>query len=92
MTPEEQKEFLRAVAVYVREEVAKAVQQELADFRFMGSWEQGRSYKRHNSVEHGGSTWICVSDTATRPSTDEPLAWQLCAKRGRDGPRTASHR
>jgi hypothetical protein len=86
MTPEEQKEFLKATGIYIREQVAKAVADELREFRFLGTWQEGHVYKRHNSVQYAGSTWVCMAESTTvRPSTDEPLSWGLCAKRGRDG-------
>ena len=86
MNSDEQAQFLKATAIWIKEQVDKAVEARLAEFKFLGSWVDGRTYKRHNTCALGGSTWICTADATTvRPSTDEPLHWQIVAKRGRDG-------
>jgi hypothetical protein len=99
MTQEEQQNFLNAVSVYVREQVAQQVAEALEkadrERHHKGTWQEGQTYRKHNSVMYGGSSWICVCDSTTlRPSTDEPLVWQLACKHGRDGRdgRAASHR
>jgi hypothetical protein len=86
MNSDEQAQFLKATAIWIREEVDRAVAERLAEFKFLGSWTEGQVYRQHNTCSYGGSTWICVADlTTVRPSTDEPLHWQIVAKRGRDG-------
>lgn len=45
MTPEDQSEFLRAVAIYIREQVDLAVADRMREFRFVGPHEHDRKYQ-----------------------------------------------
>jgi hypothetical protein len=61
----------------------KAGQADLANWKYVGTWTSG-FYRKNNFVISDGSLWICLDDTHTRPG-ENPRAWQLCTKRGRDG-------
>lgn len=49
---------------------------------YRGVWKEGE-YKRGDSVTFGGSQFIAMRDTTSKPETDD--SWKLCVKRGRDG-------
>ena len=43
MTPDEQAQFIKATSIFIKEQVAKAVEERLAEFKFLGSWTRGKS-------------------------------------------------
>ena len=50
---------------------------------YRGIYKQGDKYSRGDTVTWGGSTWIAMRDTDSKPETDD--SWRLSVKRGRDG-------
>lgn len=55
----------------------------LAHVLYRGIYKVGEQYSRGDSVTWGGSTWIAMRDTQSKPETDD--SWKLAVKRGRDG-------
>jgi hypothetical protein len=51
---------------------------------YRGVFSTAETYLRHNSVTHGGSTWIAERDDPGTPAVDG-TGWRLAVKRGRDG-------
>jgi hypothetical protein len=49
---------------------------------YRGVWRQG-DFRKGDCVTYGGSSWIAVRDTASKPEVDD--SWRLSVKRGRDG-------
>lgn len=49
---------------------------------YRGVWKQGE-FRKGDCVTYGGSSWIAVRDTASKPEVDD--SWKLATKRGRDG-------
>lgn len=49
---------------------------------YRGVWRQGE-YVKGDCVTFGGSAFIALRDTGSKPETDD--SWRLCVKRGRDG-------
>jgi len=95
MTPDDQKNLLTSISIFVREEIAKAtaplveritdLQRSLEDFGFVGQYAEGTVYRRGNFVSLGGSMWSCCADATTARPTTECRDWILAVKRGRDG-------
>lgn len=52
------------------------------ELKYAGVWKQGETYAPGSLATHHGSLWHCHEETTTAPPSS---AWQLCAKRGRDG-------
>lgn len=50
---------------------------------YRGVWAEG-AYDEGDTVTHGGSLWHCNADGTTSKPGDEPGAWTLAVKRGRD--------
>ncbi len=50
---------------------------------YQSIWREG-DYLKGDSVTFGGSQWIALKDTATKPDTPNS-DWRLAVKRGRDG-------
>lgn len=97
MNADEQAELIKAVAQFVKERTdplcdrIAQLEQRLADFGYVGEWQEATEYKHGNFCSLGGSMWHAERDTTARPTTEHP-DWRLAVKRGRDGPRTQSHR
>lgn len=51
---------------------------------YRGIWRDGTKAAPGDTFTHGGSIWHCDAPTETRPG-DDPAAWTLACKRGRDG-------
>ena len=47
-------------------------------------WREGMDYKAGDAVTWGGSLWIALEDTDSKPG-DGSHAWRLAVKKGRDG-------
>jgi len=47
-----------------------------------GIFRSGQSYEKSDVVTFGGSQWIALKDTNTKPPSD---AWRLCVSKGKDG-------
>ena len=86
MTELEQQELCRALAVFIQEQVDRAVEQRLKDFAYKGVYENGSRYVRGNFVTKGGSVWACLQSTSQVPG--ESSDWQLAVKHGADGSAT----
>ena len=50
---------------------------------YRGVYKDGETYQRGDETTWGGSTWIAVRETTSKPETDD--SWKLKTKRGRDG-------
>jgi hypothetical protein len=61
----------------------EALEKQAAEFKYVGVWRGGASYRKHNFCTHDGSVWICLSDTEGKPG--QSLQWQLAVRKGRDG-------
>ena len=90
MTPEDQKNLLKSIGLFVAERV-KPLEARIAEmeakqneFRYVGVWAVGK-YHEGNFVTHDGSLWHCNQETERKPGQDS--AWTLCCKRGQDGNR-----
>ena len=55
----------------------------MSEFKFVGQWQEIKTYKAGNFVTTGGQVWHCNSDTNSRPGMDS--TWSLAVKSGRDG-------
>jgi hypothetical protein len=55
----------------------------LAD-TYAGVYEVGQAYERGATCTHGGSLWLAMAPTTTRPG-DEGSHWKLVCKRGANG-------
>lgn len=51
--------------------------------KYRGVWKQGDDYFQGDTVTWGGSSWIAMRHTTSKPETDD--SWRLAVKRGRDG-------
>ncbi len=51
---------------------------------YRGVFKEGETYRSGDIVTWGGSLWHCREETTQKP-LDNAAAWQLAAKRGRDG-------
>jgi hypothetical protein len=65
------------------EKMLREIESQTKAFRYVGTWEAGRTYARGNFATFAGSVWSCKRDTTTRPGDGD--AWQLAVKAGRDG-------
>src|SRR5262245_36862231 len=63
--------------------IAEMVHDATKEFRFIGTWEENKQYKRGNFVSLGGQVYHCNIGTTARPGTDS--SWTLAVKSGRDG-------
>ena len=52
---------------------------------FEGAWQRAATYVRHSGVVHDGSLFVAVVDQTRGDLPGSSNAWQLVAKRGRDG-------
>jgi hypothetical protein len=55
----------------------------MEQFKFVGQWQEHKTYKAGNFVSMGGSIFHANADTDSRPGTD--TSWTLAVKSGRDG-------
>ena len=60
-----------------------ALEQRTANFRYVGTFEDGKQYEAGNFVTDAGSLFHCNAATTSKPGTDS--SWTLAVKRGRDG-------
>jgi hypothetical protein len=93
MTGEQLNESVHELAVETKKHVAAKIaplEERIAalearrSLRYSGICERGQAYGEQEAVTHQGSLWIATRDTVGIPGT-ENSAWQLAAKRGRDG-------
>jgi len=52
---------------------------------YKGTWATDDTYGRGDFTTHDGSLWIARRDCTGRRPGDDPSAWTLVCKRGRDG-------
>jgi hypothetical protein len=83
MNEEDKQELCRALAVFIKEQVDRAIEQRMKEFRFVGAHKPEMKYHTGNFVVKGGSLWHCRADTKMAPG--ETDCWVLVAKRGADG-------
>jgi hypothetical protein len=83
MTEEDRIELMRALSIFVREQVDHAVEKRMKDFAYKGVYENGSRYVRGNFVTKNGSVWACLQNTSQVPG--ESSDWQLAVKHGADG-------
>lgn len=50
-----------------------------------GAWQSGVPYAKNDLVEFGGSTFVCIADTAGSSTPIDVTRWQLFAAKGADG-------
>ncbi len=75
----------RTLAFHFRKgELTKTVALPLPMPHYEGIYQAGRDYGLGDIVTDGGSAWICVAPTQSRPN-ENASAWRLMVKRGRDG-------
>jgi hypothetical protein len=84
LSAEEQASFVRAVAIFVREQVDRAVEERMKEFRFVGAYDEHTKYFAGNFAVRNGSCWYCRA-AETRHVPGESADWVLIAKRGSDG-------
>ena len=72
----------------IRKERARidALEAEAAQRAYCGAWQEGKTYRRHNTVTRNGNLFICLVDE-TRQQPADGRDWQLCVRAGRDAPR-----
>jgi hypothetical protein len=56
---------------------------ERSPFKYLGTYEAGRTYEANNFVTLDGSIWACTARTTARPGAGEPC-WKLAVKAGQD--------
>ena len=66
-----------------RLEVKLAAVEAATELRFVGQWQEHKSYKAGNFASTGGQIWHCNVDSNSRPGSDN--SWTLACKSGRDG-------
>jgi hypothetical protein len=59
------------------------LQAAMSEFKFVGQWQEHKSYKTGNFCSTGGQVWHANADTDSRPGIDS--TWTLAVKSGRDG-------
>lgn len=50
---------------------------------YKGVYEQDETYEPDDMVTFGGSVWVAIAETKSKPQTDD--TWKLAVKKGRDG-------
>jgi hypothetical protein len=94
MTPEDQAVLLKALSLFIREEILKAFEPlrsridalESKGIEYVGTFQRAIGYRRGQCTTFDGSMYVCIADVA--PGGDQPnsgKSWQLCVKRGQDG-------
>jgi hypothetical protein len=56
----------------------------LPTMKYVGIWKDGTGYLPGECVTYGGNIWHCKKGTSAKPK-DDPEAWVLACKKGRDG-------
>ena len=63
--------------------VADLEAQQSKGMQYRGIWRSSESYDRGDWITFRGSAWHCDRSTGQSPA-DDPTAWTLAVKRGRD--------
>ena len=61
-----------------------ALENELSQQKYRGTWQRADDYLKNNFVTSDGSLWACLRDNHGTKPGDDATAWQLCVKNGRD--------
>jgi hypothetical protein len=61
------------------------LEQRPAGVKYAGVWHTGQRYTVDAAVTHRGSLWIARANHLESEPGADPVGWQLCCKRGRDG-------
>ena len=97
MDVEDQKDLLRTVGKFVRDEIKKAVEPlmarivELEARKYCGVHQRALAYKCGSQVTYGGDLWVCIQDAQPNESPGQSAKWQLAAKAS-DRPRQPTPR
>lgn len=78
--------FVAAAAARLTKRI-EALEQRLEQRSYQGIWAEGRKYLKENSVTWGGSVWIALADTTSKPAAPGNTDWRLAVKRGGGGSR-----
>lgn len=88
LTEEDQANLLRAIGVFVRTAIADAlgpIERRLTliesnGLRWVGTWQRGCVYERHDICLHDNAMWIALTkiDPLTQPGKSQE--WQLVTK------------
>ena len=62
----------------------RALEDRPVGVKYTGTYETGHTYSLHEASTHKGSLWICKVPRTTSEPGDDPSAWTLAVKRGRD--------
>jgi hypothetical protein len=92
MTPEEQQELLRALAVFVKERVEQAcaplreriVELEKRGVDYKGTYQRATVYRRGDIVTVDGSMFVAITDIEPNEEPGKGGKWVLAVKRGQD--------
>lgn len=92
MTEEEKVALLKAINIFVREEILKAFQPlrermdalESAGIRYCGIYQRAMEYKRGDTVTHDGSMWVATCETPPHQIPGNSSRWQLAVKHGQN--------
>jgi hypothetical protein len=68
---------------HLEEKIIKPIEERTKEFRFVGQWQEGKTYRAGNFVSMGGQVYHANADTDSRPGTDG--TWTLAVRSGRDG-------
>jgi hypothetical protein len=93
MTEEEKTGLLKALSLYVREEILKAFEPlreridalEATGIRYQGVYQKAQEYRRGDVCTHDGSMWVATCDIPSHQIPGNSSRWQLSVKRGADG-------
>jgi hypothetical protein len=93
MTEEDRTEFLRAIAVFVKERVDQAcaplreriIELEKRGVDYKGVYQRAALYRRGDIVTYDGSMFVAVTDIEPNELPGNGGAWCLAVKRGQDG-------
>ena len=92
MTEEDQKNLLKAVSLYLREEIEKAfrplreriVELEKRGVNYCGVYQRATVYRRGDIVTADGSMFVAITDVQPGEEPGKGGNWQLAVKRGAD--------
>lgn len=88
MEVEYQKEMLRNIGKFVRDEIQKAIEPlkariaelEARGVEYRGVWQRSCEYRRGSLTTHDGNLWACIADAEPNEWPGQSSKWQLAAK------------
>ena len=88
MTPEDQQELIRALAVFVKERVEQAcaplreriIELEKRGLSYCGVYQRAAVYRRGDVCTHDGSMFVAVADVAPNQVPGQGGVWVLSVK------------